>query len=88
MATEAGVETLTGPRDIERVKRDLAAAGYKGERVVLMGASDIPPINAMSQVAQAMFSRIGMNVDFISTDWGTVMQRRASNQPVERGAAS
>ncbi|MBN8944243.1 MAG: ABC transporter substrate-binding protein [Rhizobiales bacterium] len=88
MATEAGVETLTGPRNIDRVKRDLAAAGYKGERVVLLGASDIPPINAMSQVAQAMFSRIGMNVDFISTDWGTVMQRRASNQPVERGGWS
>jgi peptide/nickel transport system substrate-binding protein len=85
MASDAGTEAVSGPRDIERAKREIAAAGYKGERVVLMGASDIPSINAMSQVAQTLFTRVGLNVDYISTDWGTVMQRRASNQPVERG---
>lgn len=42
MATDAGMEVLTGPRDIERSKREVAASGYKGERVIVMSPSDYP----------------------------------------------
>ncbi len=33
---------LAGQRDHAKVKQDLARAGYKGERIVLMVASDFP----------------------------------------------
>jgi peptide/nickel transport system substrate-binding protein len=33
-------------------------------------------------------TRMGMNVEVISTDWGTLVQRRASREPVERGGWS
>ncbi len=88
MATDAGSEVMSGPRDLEKAKRDLAAAGYKGEKVVLLGASNIESINAMSIVVQDTLTRLGMNVDYVSTDWGTVMQRRTSNQPTEKGGWS
>lgn len=88
MANDAGMAGLFGPRDLAKAKRDLAAAGYRGERVVLLAASNIDAINALALVAQDLLTRIGMNVDYVSTDWGTVMQRRTSQQPVENGGWS
>ncbi len=85
MANEVGIEVLTGQRDLEKVKRDLAAAGYKGERVVVLGATDYPGTDALAQVAADMLRRVGMNVDLQSIDWGTVVQRRASRQPPDKG---
>jgi peptide/nickel transport system substrate-binding protein len=32
-----------------------------------------------------MFRKIGLNVDYQSTDWGTVVQRLSSKAPVEKG---
>jgi peptide/nickel transport system substrate-binding protein len=88
MASDAGVEALTAPRDLDKVKRDLAAAGYNGERVVLMAAADFPSLNALAQVANDMLRKAGMNVDYVSTDWGSVVQRRASRETPERGGWS
>jgi len=88
MASDAGTEVMSGPRDLEKARQALAAAGYKGEKVVLLGASNIEAINAMSMVVQDTLTRIGMNVDYVSTDWGTVMQRRTSNQPTDKGGWS
>ena len=85
MASEVGVEALTGPRDYDKVKRDLAAAGYKGEKVVLIAASDFPTLNALAQVGRDMLVKSGLNVDYVSTDWGSVVQRRANRGAPESG---
>jgi peptide/nickel transport system substrate-binding protein len=85
MASDVGVEVTRGPKDLEKAKRDLAAAGYDGERVVVLAASTIPAIFSMAQVASDVLQRIGMNVDFQALDWGTVVQRRASRQPIDKG---
>ena len=42
MASDAGMENLTSPRNLDAVKKELAAAGYKGEKVALLGPMDIP----------------------------------------------
>ncbi|WP_431285355.1 ABC transporter substrate-binding protein [Humitalea sp. 24SJ18S-53] len=88
MASDAGMEALTSPRDMDKVKRDLAAAGYNGERITLIAASDFPSLSALAQVGNDMFTKAGMNVEFVSTDWGTVVQRRASQEPASRGGWS
>ena len=88
MASDAGLEVLGTPRDYEKVKRDLAAAGYKGEKVVVIAASDFPSLNALAQVGNDMLTKCGMNVEFVSTDWGSVVQRRASREAPERGGWS
>jgi peptide/nickel transport system substrate-binding protein len=79
---------LTGPRDLDKVKRDLAAAGYRGERVVFLGVSDVPEIEAICLVAGDMFRRIGMNLDYQTMDWGTAVQRRTSMAPPDKGGWS
>ncbi len=88
MANDAGLEVLASPRDYDKVKRDLAAAGYNGEKVVLIAASDFPSLNALAQVGNDMFRKAGMNVEYVSTDWGTVVQRRASREAPDKGGWS
>lgn len=88
MASDVGIAALTGPRDYAKVKAELAAAGYKGERVVLLAATDFPVLKAMSDVCADMLQKAGLNVDYQALDWGTVNQRRVKKDPVEQGGWS
>jgi peptide/nickel transport system substrate-binding protein len=88
MATAVGLEALTKPRDLEASRRALLAAGYKGEKVVLLAPTDQPVLVALSEVARDLLVKIGMNVEPAVSDWGTVVQRRASMEPVEKGGWS
>ena len=88
MASTAGMAALTSKRDMAKVKADLAAAGYNGERTVVMVATDLPALAALGLVGADMLKRAGMNVEVQATDWGSVIQRRASKEPVEKGGWS
>jgi peptide/nickel transport system substrate-binding protein len=87
LANETGSEILK-TRSIERARAALRQAGYNGEKVVLIAPGDYPQINALSLVTADILTRMGMNLEVISTDWGTLVQRRASKEPVERGGWS
>lgn len=88
MATEAGLEVMTGPRSFDKVKRDLDAAGYRGERVVFVVPTDLPSLNAMSQLAADMFRKVGLNLDYQALDWGTVLPRLNNREGLDRGGWS
>ena len=88
LASDAGLERLTAPRDIEAGRRLVAASGYKGEKIVLLMASDNPAQLASGAVIFDMLQKLGLNAELISTDWGTVVQRRASREPLEKGGWS
>jgi len=85
MASDIGVEITRGPKDLGKIKQDLAAAGYQGEKVVVLAASTIPTIYAEAQVATDVLQRIGMNIDLQTMEWGSVVARRASREPIDRG---
>lgn len=85
MASEAGLEAMAGRTDFDALKRELAAAGYKGERVVMLVGTDSPVNNAASEVLGDTLRRMGFTLDYVSTDWGSVVQRRASQQPPDKG---
>jgi peptide/nickel transport system substrate-binding protein len=85
MASTLGVEITRGPKDFDKIKKDLASAGYQGERVVVLAASTIPTIYAEAQVATDVMQRIGMNIDLQTMEWGSVVARRASREPIDKG---
>jgi peptide/nickel transport system substrate-binding protein len=85
LASDAGLAVLTGKRDYAAVKQALEAAGYAGEKVVLMGGTDQPLNFPLAEVAADMLKRVGMNVDYQATDWGMVVQRRALTKPPAEG---
>ena len=72
-------------KDPSALRKDLMAAGYKGEKIVVLAAVDYPTLNALAQVGADMLRRMGFNVDLQSLDWGTVQQRRASKEPIGKG---
>ena len=66
----------------------LKEAGYNGQKVVVINPTDFPAIHPLGLVTADMLKKIGMNVDLQETDWGTVIQRRSSREPVEKGGWS
>jgi peptide/nickel transport system substrate-binding protein len=88
MASDIGVEITRRPDEYETARKKLVDAGYRGERVVVLACSTIPSIFAMSQVATDVLQRIGMNVDMQLLEWGSVVARRASREPIDKGGWS
>ncbi len=88
MANDAGMTALTGPRSLDAAKRALAAAGYKGERVVLLSPGDVPYSKTLADVTADLYKRVGINLDYEMMDWGTLVQRRAKMDPVSAGGWS
>ena len=88
LASDAGMEKINGPRDLAAAKKLVAESGYKGERAVIMAPTDFAVINAMAQVTAQLCRDLGINVDYVATDWGALVQRRASREPVEKGGWS
>ena len=86
--TQNSAALMTGPYDPAKVKAALAAAGYKGERVVILNPTDFPTIAPLGQVTFAALKAAGMNVELAESDWGTVIQRRTSREPVDKGGWS
>jgi peptide/nickel transport system substrate-binding protein len=82
---EDGGEILKGPRNFDAAKRLLAQGGYSGEPVTCLVAQDIVPLKAWGDVTQDLLKRLGMNVDFVATDWGTVVARQVQKTPPRQG---
>ncbi len=79
---------VMGTLDAAGARRALAEAGYAGERVVILNPTDVASINAHGVLLADLLRRIGMNVDLQDLDWGTVVQRRVSKNPLDRGGWS
>jgi peptide/nickel transport system substrate-binding protein len=85
-ASNVGLDRLR--KSIEAARSELQAAGAMGSRLVLLNATDLSSINAATLVGADLFRRMGFNVDLVSTDWGTLVARRASRNPLEQGGWS
>jgi peptide/nickel transport system substrate-binding protein len=88
MASQAGLQALTSPRDLKAVARAVAASGYNNERTVLLIPSDFPVLKALGDVGADLLKRIGMNVDAQYSDWGSMVERLVKTDPVEQGGWS
>jgi len=83
---EIGTEAMRG--DLDRARAMLKAAGYNGEKIVIISPSDVPTIGPMGDVTYDLLKQMGMNVELAATDWATLTNRRISKEPVEKGGWS
>ena len=74
--------------DLNAARAALKEAGYTDQKVVIINPTDFPSIHPLGLVTADTLKKIGMNVDLQETDWGTVVQRRASREPIEKGGWS
>ena len=82
LASDAGLSLLTGKRDYAAVAKALEAAGYQGEKLVLLASEQDKPL---ADIAADVLKRVGMNVDYQIMDTGTAVQRRALTKPPKDG---
>lgn len=87
MASEAGAEPLK-QHSIDKAKQLVAESGYKGERIVLIHATDQRLVAAMGELTGELLRQIGLNVEIQSMDWGTLVTKRASKAPLDQGGWS
>ena len=85
MASDASSTALTGPRDIERAKKLVAEAGYNGEKILVLDAVDQPVSHSQALVVSDLLKKLGLNVELQAMDWGTLVTRRASMEPIDKG---
>jgi peptide/nickel transport system substrate-binding protein len=86
-ATDAGtgIYRTTG---IERAKQLLQEAGYHNEPVVFLHASTSALLDPVGLITADQMRRAGFNVDFRTSDFTAVAERRRSRAPVEKGGWS
>jgi len=63
----------------------LKEAGYNGEPIVVLQATDHNTITPATQVLVQAMREAGINVDAQAMDWGTVVTRRAKKDPPAQG---
>jgi peptide/nickel transport system substrate-binding protein len=87
-ANDAGSQALTGPRDWDKAKKMVADSGYKGEKIVVLDAVDQPVSHTQALIVTDLMKKLGLNVEVQSMDWGTLVTRRASKEPLDKGGWS
>jgi peptide/nickel transport system substrate-binding protein len=60
-------------------------AGYKGEPITVLQATDHVTITPATQVLVQAMREAGLNVDAQAMDWGSVVSRRAKKEPPAQG---
>ena len=86
--TNAGADALLKGPDLAKARQLIEEAGYKGERIVLMSATDQPIVHGQALVTLEALRKAGLNVDSQANDWGTLITRRASKEPLDKGGWS
>ena len=85
MSSTAGSEALTGKRDAEKAKQLVKESGYKGEKVIVLSATDQPIVHAQGLITVELLKSIGINAELAASDWGTLVTRRASKETIDKG---
>jgi len=85
MGSDIGLDVFRGPRDYDKVKRDLKAAGYAGEKVVLLVPADSLAQKPLGDIAADVMKQAGMNVEYTALDFGSVLKRRTNKGPADQG---
>jgi peptide/nickel transport system substrate-binding protein len=88
MANDAGMAEIAARRDPAAVKAELAAAGYNGEKVVMLMVTNLPQYQGACDVLADQMKRVGFNIDYQAMDYNTMAQRRENRGPVDKGGWS
>jgi peptide/nickel transport system substrate-binding protein len=85
LASNEGVGAMAGPADFAGAQAALRAAGYANEPVTVLHPTDVVNNNALTTVLTDALKRSGLNAESATSDWGTVLQRRARQEPPGQG---
>ena len=83
----ASTETayFTGKPQFAAAQALLKQAGYDGKPVVLMYPVDYAMLNKYPPIMAQLLKQAGFNVDMQAMDWSTLVTRRTSKAPADKG---
>lgn len=73
--------------DLQQARELVAAAGYNGEKVVILNPIDVMG-PSMGQLTKSVLESIGLTVELLDLDMGTLLQRRTNRGPTSEGGWS
>jgi peptide/nickel transport system substrate-binding protein len=85
MASEVGLDVFCGPREYAKVKADMKAAGYHGEKIVLLVPTNSLAQRPLGEIAADTLRKAGMNVEYAALDFAVVLQRQLKKGPASAG---
>jgi peptide/nickel transport system substrate-binding protein len=74
--------------DLAKARQLMKEAGYKGEKVVVLEPTDNTQFDAASLVTASQLRKIGVNVELAPMDFSSMMIRRNSKNPIDKGGWS
>jgi peptide/nickel transport system substrate-binding protein len=88
LSSEIGAEAMKGKRDFDKARKLIQESGYKGEKIVIISATDQPIVHSQALITTELLRKLGLNVELQASDWGTLITRRTSKEPIEKGGWS
>jgi len=85
MASDAGLDTLKDPPDLNRAREMLKASGYNGEKVGIVIEATAQVILHQGEVMADALAKIGFNVEPLTLDSAAADARVASKAPFGQG---
>lgn len=86
METDAGSEIYKGAKDVKKAEQLFKEAGYNGEPITILQATDHQYITPAGLVLAQQLRRAGfLKLDIQSMDWGSVVSRRTKKEPPAQG---
>jgi peptide/nickel transport system substrate-binding protein len=86
MQTDAGSENYKAPKDVKKAEALFKEAGYNGEPITILHATDHQYINPANQVMIQQLRKAGfLKLDVQAMDWGSVVARRSKKEPPAQG---
>lgn len=85
MANDANAAWFKVAPDLAKAKQLFKESGYKGEKVIVLQATDFAFMNNAGQLIAAWLKEIGVNAELAASTWGGVVTRRASMKPDDQG---
>jgi peptide/nickel transport system substrate-binding protein len=88
MSSTVGADGILDKTNLDKAKALIKEAGYNGEKIVVVSATDQPLVHAQALITTELLKSAGLNVQLDANDWGTLITRRTSKEPVDKGGWS
>ncbi len=85
MTNDANTGWIKHGVDLDKARQLFKEAGYNGETVVVLQATNRPFMSNSEQLITAQLKKIGVNAQLAPSDWGGVITRRANQGPDDKG---
>ncbi len=85
MTNDANTGWFKAAPDRTKAKQLFQESGYKGEKVIVLQATDFAFMNNSEQLIANWLKQIGVNAQLAPSNWGGVVTRRASMAPDDKG---